>query len=316
MRLIKNYIFVLLFCTQAYAYDFDLVALGVKGGFDDANLSSWLVKPVKSSDYVSLDSGTLVNGLKKAFGDKFNQVLTHQIPCYLISHAHFDHYMGMVLAQPELRQHQTIMAQEKTMEALISHAFNWSVWGNFGDEGNEPRLGFQHYQAIPLLQWQSIPGTEMEVKAYPLSHGHDYPSTAFLIRHHQSYLLYFGDTGADRIEKSQNLQQVWNDIAPLVRQKQLRVILLECSYHNAQPLNQLFGHLKPSLYFEELEHLAKTIDPASPQSALKGLNVIVTHIKPDARTEDSSVLIMNELREKNTLGVELISPEQGKHYRF
>lgn len=296
---------------------FEVVALGVGGGPDEGNLSSWLVKPVTSKNYVSLDSGTLVNGLFKAFNQTANTVLTAQIPSYLISHAHFDHYLGLLVAQPALKNNQTILAQEATMNALLSHVFTWAVWGNFGDDGDTPRLGFLHYQTLPLGDWQPIPGTDMTVKAFPLSHGNGFPSSAFLIQYNNEYILYFGDTGADLIEKSQAMQTIWTDVAPLVRQKQLHAILLECSYTDAQPVGQLFGHLTPTLFMEEMHHLATAVDDKRTKEALKDLTVFVTHIKSDASSlgaPTTADTIMAALRKKNDLGVRLVLPEQGKHY--
>lgn len=298
---------------------FQLRALGVQGGLDDGNLSSYLVKPINSENYVSLDSGTLVNGLLKTFGQSAGAILTNHIPAFLISHAHFDHYMGFVMAQPELRQQQTVMAREETMQALLMHVFNWSVWGNFGDKGEAPQLKFQHYQSLPLLVWQDIPGTDMQVKAYPLNHGHGFPSTAFLIRYDQSYLLYFGDTGADKIEHSRDIEFIWSEIAPLIQQKQLLAILLECSYKELQPDNLLFGHLKPSLFMSTFHQLARITDPNHPETVLKGLTVFITHVKPEPTTlgtNDNAQAILAELEQLNDINLHLVLPEQGEHYEI
>ncbi|NYQ86026.1 3',5'-cyclic-nucleotide phosphodiesterase, partial [Escherichia coli] len=162
-------------------------------------------------------------------------------------HAHLDHVMGLVMAQPELREKQTIMAREETMQALQKNIFNWSVWGNFGDSGDTPQLNFQHYQTVPLFQWVSIPDTDLHVKVFLLSHG-GMASSAFLIRYDAEYVLYFGDTGADSIEKSTNMENIWKEIAPLIRNRQLHAIMLECSFLNSQPDDKLFGHLKPNLF--------------------------------------------------------------------
>jgi 3',5'-cyclic-nucleotide phosphodiesterase len=297
---------------------FNVVALGVYGGLKESNLSSYIVKPVSGDDYVSLDSGTLVTGLNKSFEntpDKGADVLSNHIPAYLISHAHFDHFLGFVMAQPELHNQQAIMARQETMQELLSHVFIWAVWGNFGDAGEEPHLNHQHYQSIPLLEWVPIPKTDMQVKAFPLSHGHETPSTAFLLRFEQAYLLYFGDTGADEIEETQTMQAIWKEVAPLVRKNQLRGIFLECSFPEEQPSNRLFGHLKPSLYMKELSTLANLVDPKHPEKALKDLTVFVTHVKPTIEEqEDSGQKILSTLQSMNHLGIRFVLPEQGGHY--
>lgn len=251
----------------------------------DGNLSAYLIKGIESKNYAALDGGTLVHGLEVAVDKQslrnknVDDLLQKHIPAYLISHAHLDHVMGLVIAQPELREKQTIMAREETMQALQQNIFNWSVWGNFGDSGEIPHLNFQHYQTIPLLEWVAIPDTDLHVKAFPLSHS-GMASSAFLIRYKTEYVLYFGDTGADRIEKSTNMENIWKEIAPLIRNRQLHAIMLECSFLNSQPDDKLFGHLKPNLFMSELRYLASIVDPFDSRNSLRGLPVVVTHIKP------------------------------------
>lgn len=320
MRQLLHSIFIFLFSSTVYcASAFELLPLGVYGGIKDGNLSAYLLKPISSEYYVGLDSGTLVNGLNVAAEKQalnIKRLLQQQIPTYLISHAHLDHYLGLVMAQPDLHEQQTIMAREETMQALQKNIFNWAVWVNFGDKGELPHLNFQQYQTMPLLEWVAIPNTELWVKTFPLSHG-GMASSAFLVRHENDYLLYFGDTGADSIEKSTHMKTIWKEVAPLIRNKQLHAIMLECSFLNSQPDNQLFGHLKPSLFMSELRQLAFVVDPKNLKQALRGLRVVVTHVKP--RLEDFSnskstaeKQIMSELSQNNDLGVELIRPEQGR----
>ncbi|VEB30731.1 3',5'-cyclic-nucleotide phosphodiesterase [Legionella pneumophila] len=278
--------FIFLLSNAGYgAPAFEILPLGVYGGLKDGNLSAYLIKGIESKNYTALDGGTLVHGLEVA-ADKqsvrnknVDDLLQKHIPAYLISHAHLDHVMGLVMAQPELREKQTIMAREETIQALQKNIFNWSVWGNFGDSGEIPHLNYQHYQTIPLLEWVAIPDTDLHVKVFPLSHG-GMASSAFLIRYKTEYALYFGDTGADHIEKSTNLENIWKEIAPLIRNKQLHAIMLECSFLNSQPDDKLFGHLKPNLFMLELRKLASIVDPSDFRNSLQGLPVVVTHIKP------------------------------------
>ncbi|HAT7071213.1 TPA: 3',5'-cyclic-nucleotide phosphodiesterase [Legionella pneumophila] len=322
MRQLFITMFIFLLSHAGYsAPAFEILPLGVYGGLKDGNLSAYLIKAIKSKNYTALDGGTLVRGLEVAVdkkslrNKKVDDLLQKHIPAYLISHAHLDHVMGLVMAQPELREKQTIMAREETMQVLQDNIFNWSVWGNFGDSGEIPHLNFQHYQTLPLLQWAAIPDTDLHVKAFPLSHG-GMASSAFLIRYKTEYALYFGDTGADHIEKSTNLENIWKEIAPLIRNKQLHAIMLECSFLNSQPDDKLFGHLKPNLFMSELRHLASIVDPFDSRNSLRGLPVVVTHIKPrladfSNTNEDTEKQIINELFEENDIGVELIKPEQG-----
>ncbi|CZH25337.1 3',5'-cyclic-nucleotide phosphodiesterase [Legionella pneumophila serogroup 1] len=322
MRQLFIIMFIFLLSNAGYgAPAFEILPLGVYGGLKDGNLSAYLIKGIESKNYTALDGGTLVHGLEVA-ADKqsvrnknVDDLLQKYIPAYLISHAHLDHVMGLVIAQPELREKQTIMAREETMQALQKNIFNWSVWGNFGDSGDTPQLNFQHYQTVPLFQWVSIPDTDLHVKVFPLSHG-GMASSAFLIRYEAEYVLYFGDTGADSIEKSTNMENIWKEIAPLIRNRQLHAIMLECSFLNSQPDDKLFGHLKPNLFMSELRHLASIVDPFDSRNSLRGLPVVVTHIKPGLAdfsntNEDTEKKVIKELSQENDIGVELIKPEQG-----
>ncbi|CAM2939063.1 3',5'-cyclic-nucleotide phosphodiesterase [Legionella pneumophila serogroup 1] len=322
MRQLFIIMFIFLLSNAGYgAPAFEILPLGVYGGLKDGNLSAYLIKGIESKNYTALDGGTLVHGLEVA-ADKqsvrnknVDDLLQKYIPAYLISHAHLDHVMGLVMAQPELREKQTIMAREETMQALQKNIFNWSVWGNFGDSGDTPQLNFQHYQTVPLFQWVSIPDTDLHVKVFPLSHG-GMASSAFLIRYEAEYVLYFGDTGADSIEKSTNMENIWKEIAPLIRNRQLHAIMLECSFLNSQPDDKLFGHLKPNLFMSELRHLASIVDPFDSRNSLRGLPVVVTHIKPGLAdfsntNEDTEKKVIKELSQENDIGVELIKPEQG-----
>jgi len=315
--------FIFMMSNASYcAPVFEILPLGVYGSLRDGNLSAYLLKTIRSDNYTALDAGTLVHGLEVAVdrqsvhNKNVEDLLQKHIPAYLISHAHLDHNMGLVMAQPELREQQTIMAREETMQALQKNIFNWSVWGNFGDGGEIPHLNYQHYQTLPLLQWVAIPNTGLQVKAFPLSHG-GMASTAFLIRSKNEYILYFGDTGPDSIEKSINIENVWKEVAPLIRNKQLHAIMLECSFLNSQPDDKLFGHLKPNLFMSELRQLAAIVNPLDLKNSLQGLPVIVTHIKPRLvdftnSEEDTREQMINQLSKENDIGVELIKPEQGK----
>lgn len=313
---------IILFSHASYcAPIFEMLPLGVYGGLVDGNLSSYLLKPIESENYTALDGGSLVNGLQVAANKQsvhntsIQDLLQKHIPSYLISHAHLDHSIGLVMAQPELREKQTIMAREETMQALQKNIFNWAVWGNFGDDGEIPHLNLQHYQTLPLLQWVNIPNTDLQVKTFPLSHG-GMTSSAFLVRYKSEYILYFGDTGADNIEKSNNIENIWKEIAPIIRNNQLHAIMLECSFLNSQPDDKLFGHLKPKLFMSALRQLATIVNPLDSKNAIQGLRVIVTHIKPRMidfanSNEMTRNQIMKELSQENDIGVELIKPEQG-----
>jgi cAMP phosphodiesterase len=162
-----------------------------------------------------------------------------------------------------------------------------------------------------LKKEEEIPleNTQMFMTAFPLSHGKPYESTAFLVRSKESYLLYLGDTGADRIEQSQKLDSLWKTVAPLVINQQLKAIMIEVSFPNSQSEKQLFGHLTPKLLMEELKNLSKYTGA----EALKKLNVVITHIKPAGNHIEE---IKEEVKTNNPFHLNIIFPEQGKTLNF
>lgn len=292
---------------------FRVVPLGVRGGGDDGNLSAYMVAPVNSNAYVCLDAGTVTNGISKALTNKAfsvpaDVVLRKYIKAYLISHPHLDHVSGMVINSVEDTA-KSIYGTEYCIETLKSHYFNWKSWPNLTNEGASPALKKFSYKMLGEDQEVDIEQTEMSVKIFKLSHSNPYESTAFLIRKGKKYVLYFGDTGPDEVEKMDKMATVWKAVAPLVKAKQLAGIFLEVSYPNKQLDRQLYGHLTPKWLMKELNVLAGI----SGAGSLKGLNVVITHMKP---TGDNESQIKAELVAENALKLNLIFPEQGKPFEL
>jgi cAMP phosphodiesterase len=94
-----------------------------------------------------------------------------------------------------------------------------------------------------------------------------------------------------------------------VQARQLKAIFIEASYPNAQPTGQLFGHLTPALLLREVGVLGQLAGPG----ALRGLPVIITHLKPSPGNEAT---IKEELAAGNTLRLQLIFPVQGQALTF
>ena len=307
------------------------IPLGVKGGLREDNLSSYLLAPKGSTDFIALDAGTLLAGLRQArIMESFQDirvpvdselilegwVLQHHIKAYLISHAHIDHVAGLVLNAPDDNSKE-ILGIDSTIDYIRDYLFNWKIWPNFGDEGEGFQLKKYHYVRLTPGEEHQIAETSMSVVPFVLSHSNGYPSTAFLIHSDGNYVVYFGDTGADELEKADKVQQVWTYIAPLVRDKKLRGIFLEVSYPNEVPDDSLFGHLTPKWMMTELHNLAKLVSPEQPDDALTGLKVVVTHIKPSLKQElPRTEIIKKQLEEMNDLGVKFIIPEQGGRIEF
>jgi 3',5'-cyclic-nucleotide phosphodiesterase len=310
---------------------FVAIPLGTKGGLMESDLSSYLLSPAGDTNFIALDAGTLSAGLQRAEQKGSFQgieipadsplaregvVLRHYIKAYVISHAHVDHIAGMVLNAPD-DSPKPILGLPSTIDNIRDHLFNWKIWPNFGDEGEGIRLKKYSYVRLTPQEKYPVQHTAMVIVPYELSHSQGYISTAFLVESGGAYVIYFGDTGPDAVEKSGKMRRVWTAAAPLVREKRLRGIFLEVSYPSHRPDKLLFGHLTPKWMMKELHAFATIVNPNRPETALKGLKIVVTHIKPTLnQSDDPEGTIMRELSEMNDLGVEFIMPESGKRIVF
>ena len=107
------------------------------------------------------------------------------------------------------------------------HYFSWESWANFSDAGEKPMLKKYHYVTLGPQVSTALGNTGMSVKAFTLSHSTPYESTAFLINSSENYLLYLGDTGADTVEHSTNLNVLWQAVSPLIKRPG-KLFLLRC----------------------------------------------------------------------------------------
>lgn len=284
---------------------FSVVPLGILGGIDESNLSAYMAAPYGIEQYVCLDAGTLHAGIEKAiahhvFNIPADKVLKQYIKGYFISHSHLDHLAGMIINSPEDTT-KNIYAFVDCISVLKNNYFTWKSWANFANEGEAPALGKYHYNTLIPGNEVAVDNTAMQVTAFPLSHS-NLTSTAFLLKSNNNYLLYLGDTGCDELEKSHNLQNLWQTIAPLIKTNQLKGIMIEVSFPDEQPDKSLFGHLTPRLLMQELAVLK------SYTGNISGLNIVITHLKPPA---GNIVKIKKQLAARNKLGVDIIFPQQG-----
>lgn len=309
-------LFFLLFIVSAACRaqsSFTVLPLGVKGGTDESNLSSYAVAATGTNTYVCLDAGTLHAGIQKSIDKKTlkgdaTAWLRKNIKGYLISHPHFDHVAGLIINAPEDTA-KYIYGIESCLSVLQEKHFSWKSWANFANEGEKPTLNKYAYQKLTPGIETALSNTSLYVKPFVLSHVAPNESTAFLVRSGEHYILYLGDTGADRIEKSDRLNQLWKAVGPLIRDKKLKAIFIEVSFSNEQAETALFGHLTPKLLMEELSVLSTYCG----KDSLKNFTIAVTHIKPLRNREQQ---IRKQLDQLNTLGVKLIFPEQGKKLQF
>lgn len=286
---------------------FRVIPLGVKGGLDESNLSAYLVAANGSEQYICLDAGTIYKGLDLAISKKLfketnpSVVQQKQINSYFISHAHLDHTAGLIMNSPNDAS-KKLYGLPSVLEVFKKNYFTWSAWANFGNEGEAPILKKYSYTPLVAKQELAIEGTGLFVTPFILSHVKPYESTAFLVRNQSSYLLYLGDTGADSIEQSNQLFQLWETIAPLIIQGQLKAIFIEVSFDNSMPAKSLYGHLTPALLMHELEKL----NELSKGNLLK-TPIFVTHLKP---CTDCEINIQQQIQEANQLKLKIQYPSQ------
>jgi 3',5'-cyclic-nucleotide phosphodiesterase len=304
---------------------FDVTVLGARGGIEDGNLSSYLIRPQGDARGVTCDAGTLVQGLrvaeaKGALNDvrltkgeglsRVGHVLRHEIRGYLISHPHLDHLSGLIIASPD-DSPKPIYALPSVNAEIARSYFRPGPWSNFTDRGAEPRLGKYHVEDLKAGVATPLAGTAMTVTPFPLAHG-GMESTAFLVEHGRDALLCFGDTGPDAVEQADNLQRVWTAVAERVRTKRLKAIVIEVSFANDRADDKLFGHLTPRHLLAELRRL----EGLAGKGSLKGMPIVVAHIKYALSGVQPQAQILSELNAGNDLGVRFVVPEQGQRFRF
>jgi 3',5'-cyclic-nucleotide phosphodiesterase len=310
---------------------FRCIPLGVEGGLIESNLPAYLLAPVGSTDFVCLDAGTLLAGLRVARANGCfrdipmpldcpdsieGRVLRHHIKAFLITHTYIDHVAGLIMNSPA-DSDKPIMALADTIEGLCRHVFNWITWPNFAGDGDSRPLA--KYESVVLRPGEpsSVPGTVMRVEALPLAHGARVDSAAFIVDADGHYVVYMGDTGPDQFEDRPTTRLLWERLVPLLREGRLQAIFIESSYPDDTADDQLFSHLTPRWVMHAFHRLAEMVGPRSPETALAGLTVVITHIKPhlDA-AEEACAVVSRQLRERNDLDLRLIFPEQGKPFEL
>jgi len=286
---------------------FKVIPLGVKGGLDESNLSAYLVAAIGSDQFICLDAGTIYKGLELAAAKKLfkstnpSTIQQEQINGYFISHAHLDHTAGLIMNSPNDNA-KNLYGLASVIDVFKKNYFTWSAWANFGNEGEAPILKKYTYQTLAPTKEIAIENTGLFVTPFILSHVKPYESTAFLVRNQNSYLLYLGDTGADKVEQSEQLAALWKSVAPLVMNKQLKGIFIEVSFDNSIPEKALFGHLTPNLLMEEMDKLNQLSN-----GQLNNTPLYVTHIKP---CDGCEIKIKSEIQKANQIGLNIFYPSQ------
>ncbi len=266
---------------------FSLLALGTGGGPYDGDLAGYLLRPQAGSHALALDAGTLLSGLEIAHQrghlnaylptdeslSRAGDVFRNHVGGYFLSHAHLDHIAGLVInSQADVPK--PIFGLGSTLQHMQQHVFNWVIWPNYGNEGTPPCLGVYTYQE--MVPGQPIPFHGMTLEIFVLSHPHEYQSSALLVESGGYYFLYLGDTAADSEETEKKLDVLWHRIGPLIREKTIRGILIECSTPQSDSREIHYGHLNTEKLIEELGNLRRIAN-----CSLRGLPLLIIHRKKD-----------------------------------
>lgn len=307
--------------TTVFSEGFEIITLGNNGGVMDGNISSYLIRGENDENFIGLDGGSILPGIEKALEkNSFKNIeipkdtpwtdtgyiFREKIKGYLISHGHLDHVSGLVISSTEDSK-KNIYGLESTIDVFKESIFNWKLWPNFGNEGNGFKLNQYTYIKLDPQKEYKINDTNLNVKAYPLSHS-NCESTMFLIENNGTYLAYYGDLGPDEVEKSDKFTTTLKVLGSLIKENKLKGIMIESSYTSDRPDNSLFGHLTPKWINNSLDKLKLY----SGKNNLKNLNIIVTHIKPSLKKNDNiKNKVEKELRDTNKYGVKYFFPNQG-----
>lgn len=218
---------------------------------------------------------------------------------YLVTHSHFDHVAGLVLNSPCFETPRRVFGLNPTITGLRDSIFNNSAWPDLVTAGM-----VQLNMIEPFKLYTDI-NTVYDVTAFPVAHGSTssdslYMSTAFLLTQKSSHtsLMLFGDLESDQSSGATYNEQIWKAIAPLIVNGTLTTLLMECSSQDKPP--PLYGHMTPTSIIEEMLILQKyCLALTAGSSPLKGINIIITHVKETRHDVNPRTAIYDELVELN-----------------
>jgi len=229
-----------------------LRVLGCHGGETPKHrTSSFLI-----GDSVAIDAGALTGALSLSEQARIRSVL--------ISHPHMDHVRDLAtLADNRCQQGGAtldIVGIPATIDALKRHFFNDVIWPDFTRIDSE---------AGPTVRFVEVePNVSSRVEGYevvPVLVNHTVDTSAFIIRHNETSLVYGGDTGPT--------EELWQHVNAL---DDLQALMMEVSFPNAQTELALQSrHLTPRMLSDELGKLEHR----------RELPIMIYHIKPAFEAE-------------------------------
>ena len=200
-------------------------------------------------DDVLIDAGTGLGDLP------LNQMTG--IRHIFLTHSHMDHIVGLpLLADSMFGVHDepvVVHAQEKTIEALRKHIFNWVIWPDFSELPTPERPSIQ-FQAMKPGDKVSIRSREIEM--IPVNH--TVPGVGYCVSSRRATVAFSGDTTTN-----DTLWEVLNGY------DNIDLLFVESAFSdNDIEISKISKHYCPSLLGEDILKMRHRPD------------VWLTHFKP------------------------------------
>lgn len=224
-----------------------LRVLGCHGGETPKHrTSSFLV-----GDTVAIDAGAITSALSLDEQERIRSVL--------VSHPHMDHVRDLAtLADNRCQQGGStldIVGIPATIEALRKHFFNDVIWPDF------TRIDAKDGPTVRFVEAQPNESTSVDgYEVIPVLVNHTVDTSAFIIRHNATSIVYGGDTGPT--------EELWRQVNAL---DDLQALMMEVSFPDGEAeLARQSLHLTPRTLASELDKLERRPE----------LPILLYHIKP------------------------------------
>jgi 3',5'-cyclic-nucleotide phosphodiesterase len=221
----------------------------------------------------------------------------------LLTHPHIDHLSALVVNSASFgsASGKKIYGLEPTCQALEQYIFNDRIWPDLTSEDNGTFLSINRLQhTVPMQVNDIYKITPFTVKHGCVSPSEVYHSTSFLLENTSinRFLLVFGDFEADSGTSDAN-SLIWNHVASYIVQGQLKTVIIECSTANVPATQPLYGHMTPKTLFGELIRLNEIIMKHGHSKGIRGLHILITHVKDQPKLLDPRKVVLRQLLQLN-----------------